>query len=144
MLKVDDISWSQPGQVRRYALRVQTIRDIGRKIIEFLAQIEDFQRRLWEKRKFVVRSDYCVTLDRVPPNLYPEIAANDRQRGEWARLYGLELGADADLSQHPFAMVDTAFFDASFKARLLARSMTWTRRAMGRWCMGKISRRCGC
>ena len=128
VLKVDDISWSQPGQVRRYALRVQTIRDIGRKIIAFLAQIEDFQRRLWEKRKFVVQSDYCVTLDRVPPDLYPEIAANDRQRGEWARLYGPELGADADpstssgqvLSQHPYAMVDTAFFDADFKARLIA------------------------
>ena len=120
VLKVDDISWSQPGQVRRYALRVQTIRDIGRKIIAFLAQIEDFQRRLWEKRKFVVQSDYCVTLDRVPPALYPEIAANDRQRGEWVRLYGLELGPDADLSKHPYAMVDTAFFDAGFKARLLA------------------------
>ena len=120
VLKVDDISWSQPGQVRRYTLRVQTIRDIGRKIIAFLAQIEDFQRRLWEKRKFVVQSDYCVTLDRVPPKLYPEIAANDRQRGEWARLYGLELGADADLSEHPYAMMDTAFFDAGFKARLLA------------------------
>ena len=121
VLKVDDISWSQPGQVRRYALRVQTIREIGRKIIAFLAQIEDFQRRLWEKRKFVVQSDYCVTLDRVPPALYPEIAANDRQRGEWARLYGLELGPDAEFdSQHPYAMVDTAFFDADFKARLLA------------------------
>ena len=98
VLKVDDISWSQPGQVRRYALRVQTIREIGRKIIVFLAQIEDFQRRLWEKRKFVVQSDYCVTLDRVPPALYPEIAANDRQRGEWRKLYGLELGPDADPS----------------------------------------------
>jgi len=120
VLKVDDISWSQPGQVRRYALRVQTIRDIGRTIIAFLAQIEDFQRRLWEKRKFVVQSDYCVTLDRVPSALYPEIAANDRQRGEWTRLYGLELGADADPPKHPYAMVDTAFFDADFKARLLA------------------------
>ena len=120
VLRVDDISWSQPSLVRRYVLRVQTIREIGRKIIAFLAQIEDFQRRLWEKRKFVVQSDYCATLDRVPPNLYPEIAANSRQRGEWARLYGLELGVDADLSNHPYAMVDTAFFDAGFKARLLA------------------------
>ena len=33
--------------------------------------------------------------------------------------YGLELGPDADLSKHPYAMVDTVFFGASFKARLL-------------------------
>lgn len=91
VLRVDDIAWSQPAHVRRYALRVQTIRAIGQKISAFLAQIEDFQRRLWEKRKFVVESDYCVTLDRVPPELYPEIAANDRQRAEWRKLYGLDL-----------------------------------------------------
>ena len=120
VLRLEDLDFDRPATVQTAAARLKTLRLIAGRIIDFLAQIEDFQRRLWEKRKFVVQSDTCVTLDRVPPELYAEIAANDRQREEWRKLYGLELGPDADLSQHPFAMVDTAFFDADFKARLLA------------------------
>ena len=120
VLRLEDLDFDRLATVETAAARLKTIRLIAGRIIDFLAQIEDFQRRLWEKRKFVVQSDTCVTLDRVPPKLYAEIAANDRQREEWRKLYGLELGPDADLSQHPFAMVDTAFFDADFKARLLA------------------------
>jgi len=120
VLRLEDLDFDRPATVQTAAARLKTLRLIAGRIIDFLAQIEDFQRRLWEKRKFVVQSDYCVTLDRVPPELYAEIAANDRQREAWRKLYGLELGPDTDLSQHPFAMVDTAFFDAGFKARLLA------------------------
>jgi adenine-specific DNA-methyltransferase len=46
------------------------------KLIDFLAQLEDFQKKLWLKKKFVVETNYCITLDRVPEELYPEIAAN--------------------------------------------------------------------
>ena len=128
VLRLEDLDWNRPGVVRIAAARLETVRHIASKIIAFLVQIEDFQKRLWEKRKFVVQSDWCVTLDRVPEALYGEIAANARQRAEWARLYGVEVGPEADtstgsvqaLSQHPFMMVDTAFFDADIKARLLA------------------------
>ena len=120
VLRLEDLDFDRLTTVQTAAARLKTIRLIAGRIVNFLAQIEDFQRRLWEKRKFVVQSDYCVTLDRVPPEMYAEIAVNDRQREEWRKLYGLEVGPDADLHQHPFAMLDTAFFDADFKARLLA------------------------
>lgn len=120
VLRLEELDWSQPALVQATAARIQTLQLIAGRIIDFLAQIEDFQKRLWEKRKFVVQSDYCVTLDRVPAALYGEIVRNDRQRTEWQALTGVALGPDADLTAHPFLMVDTAFYDAGFKARLLA------------------------
>ena len=70
--------------------RIKAIRHIARKIIDFLAQIEDFQKKLWLKKKFVVETNYCITLDRVPEELYPEIAANEAQREEWVRLFAID------------------------------------------------------
>ena len=133
VLRLEDLDWNQPGLVRMTAARLETIRLIAGRIIAFLGQIEEFQKRLWEKRKFVVQSDWCITLDRVPEELYPEIAANERQRAEWMRLYALEegeqpgfFGADGPagavefLRQHQTMMVDTAFLDEDLKGRLLA------------------------
>ena len=56
-------------QTVRQILRMQVIRIIGYKIIEFLAWWEDFQKRLFQKKKLVVRTDYCITIDRVPEDL---------------------------------------------------------------------------
>jgi hypothetical protein len=63
---------------------------VGEKIITLLAQIEDFQKRMWLKKKFVVGCEYCITLDRVPEELYPEIAANEAQR----KVYEDQLAID--------------------------------------------------
>ena len=111
---------------------IKAIKLVGEKIIRMLAQLEDFQKKLWLKKKFVVQSDYCITLDRVPRELYPEILANDRQREEWVRLFAIdEIKGDAFaeacsvpltmefLKQNPFLVLDTAFFDASFKHKLV-------------------------
>jgi adenine-specific DNA-methyltransferase len=57
--------------------KMRVIREVGRNIIEFLAQIEGFQKMLWEKRKFVVDTQYCIMLGNVDPAFYKEIAAND-------------------------------------------------------------------
>jgi len=110
--------------------RMRVVRDIAEKVIAFLAQIEDLQKRLFEKRKFVVQTDYCLTLDRVPEAFYPEILANAAQLKEWQRLYRMDAWSEdlfwqdqfdeAFLQHHSYLMVDTAFFDADFKARLLA------------------------
>ena len=59
---------------------------VGIQIIDFLAQIEDFQKLLWEKRKFVTETQYCITLAGIAPEFYPEITANDAQ---WGGLAGV-------------------------------------------------------
>ncbi len=111
---------------------VRAIKQVGEKIIRMLAQLENFQRKLWLKKKFVVQSDYCITLDRVPEKLYPEIIANEAQRKEWVRLFAIdEIKGDLTtegysepltiefLKQNPFLVLDTAFFDAKFKHQLV-------------------------
>lgn len=111
---------------------VRAIKQVGEKIIRMLAQLENFQKKLWLKKKFVVQSDYCITLDRVPEKLYSEIIANEAQRKEWVRLFAIdEIKRDLTsegysepltiefLKQNPFLVLDTAFFDAKFKHQLV-------------------------
>ena len=113
---------------------VKTIEKVGQKIIDFLAQLENFQKKLWLKKKFVVQSDYCITLDRVPEIFYPEICANDEQRKEWVHLFAIdEIKGDGlfakgysepltidFLKQNPFLVLDTKYFPLSFKHKLMA------------------------
>lgn len=111
---------------------VRAIKQVGEKIIQMLAQLENFQKKLWLKKKFVVQSDYCITLDQIPEQLYPEIIANEAQRKEWVRLFAIdEIKGDLTtegysepltiefLKQNPFLVLDTAFFDAKFKHQLV-------------------------
>ncbi|MBN1139356.1 MAG: site-specific DNA-methyltransferase [Anaerolineae bacterium] len=131
VLRIDDVVGDPTGEVMQHVVsRMRVVRQIALKIIAFLAQIEDFQKRLFEKRKFVVQTDYCITLDRVPAALYPEILANERQLEAWRRLYAVDAWDEtlfwqgafdaAFLANHPYVMIDTAFFDDDFRARLLA------------------------
>jgi len=129
VLHIDDLD---PQHINNQLSIVKAIKQVGQKIIQMLAQLENFQKKLWLKKKFVVQSDYCITLDRVPEKLYPEIIANDEQRKEWVRLFAIdEIKGDLTteaysepltiefLKQNPFLVLDTAFFDAKFKHQLV-------------------------
>ena len=107
---------------------------IATQIIELLSHIEEFQKCLWLKKKFVLSTDYCLTLDRIPKELYPEIAQNDTQREEWKNLFAIhEINSDlignVDYSEpltieflkaNPNLVLDTCHFKPDFKDRLLA------------------------
>ena len=110
------------------------VHSIASKIIDFLAHIEGFQKRLWLKKKFVLSTDYCLTLDRVPEELYSEIVQNTTQLEEWKDLFAIHeiednlIGADYSeplsidfLKENPNLILDTYHFDSDFKDRLLAR-----------------------
>jgi len=49
----------------KHITRAKVVREIGEDIINFLSQIEDFQKRLWEKKKFVLKTEYVITTDRI-------------------------------------------------------------------------------
>ena len=129
VLHIDDLD---PQHINNQLSVVKAIKQVGQKIIQMLAQLENFQKKLWLKKKFVVQSDYCITLDRVSEKLYPEIIANDEQRKEWVRLFAIdEIKGDMMteaysepltiefLKQNQFLVLDTAFFDAKFKHQLV-------------------------
>ncbi len=74
----------------KHITRAKVVREIGEDIINFLSQIEDFQKKLWEKKKFVLKTEYVITTDRVPEEFYDEIWNNKEQRKEWKEL-GFEI-----------------------------------------------------
>ena len=134
VMHLDDIENESAPRVEQYLSKIRVIRKIAGKIIDFLAQLENFQKRLWLKKKFVVETHYCITLDRIPAEFYGEIAANPKQWEQWRTLGMLEtpnvdqpdlfsqaeVGSVGYLEAHPFLMADTALFDEAFKSRLLS------------------------
>jgi adenine-specific DNA-methyltransferase len=90
VVHLDDLDEAPETHWREVRAKLKALRQIAGKIIRFLAQIEDFQKKLWLKKKFVTACDYVVTLDRIPEELYPEIAACDAQREEWVRLFAID------------------------------------------------------
>ena len=86
IMNLDDVMNSDVQAVENYLVLLKVFRKIAGKLIDFLGQLEDFQKKLWLKKKFVVQCDYCITLDRVPEEFYPEIANNHLQWQEWAKL----------------------------------------------------------
>jgi len=129
VFRLDDLGTENEVPVERYVKRAKVFKSIANRIIDFLAQLEDFQKMLWEKKKFVLQTDYCMTIDHIPEKYYPEICAKERQVQEWKDLYGIGEGAQQTLSggpidvaflkSHPYLVLDTAFFDLAFKDRLL-------------------------
>ena len=133
VMHLDDIENASVPRVEEYLSKIKVLRTIAHKVIDFIAQIENFQKKLWLKKKFVVESYYCVTLDHVPQELYSEIAANEAQIREWVHLFAIdEIQGDLVnpnystplttefLVAHQNLIVDTRFFDPGFKHRLLA------------------------
>lgn len=123
VMHLDDVQNAEAfSNIEKNLRMIQCLRRIALDLIKFLAQLEDFQKRLWTKKKFVVSSHYCITLDRVPEDLYPEIVANEKQWDQWRALAvwnGKKSGSAEDLKQGLYRMVDTSLFSPSFKEKLL-------------------------
>lgn len=127
IMRLDDIMDSDAPAVESYLTLVKVFRKIAGKLIDFLGQLEDFQKKLWLKKKFVTQCDYCITLDRVPEKYYSEIFDNEQQRKEWLENLGFPeellvkpVQNDGIWSPSAYLMVDTKFFSHDFKYRLLA------------------------
>jgi adenine-specific DNA-methyltransferase len=132
VMHLDDVQNAEKfADIEKNLRLIQTLRSIALDLVTFLAQLEDFQKKLWLKKKFVIAANYCVTLDRIPELLYTTIAANELQWEQWRKLGMLDggktdllipakIGSIEYLKAHPFLMADTALFDAKFKNTLLA------------------------
>ena len=133
VLNVDDLEAGDAARLHRALARMRATRHVADKIIAFLAQIEDFQKQLWLKKKFVLETQYCVTLDRIPEALYAEIVTNEAQHNEWVKLFAIdEIEGDLTcsgythpltvefLKTNPYLVLDTRHFDRDFTDRLLA------------------------
>ncbi|CAI3692472.1 site-specific DNA-methyltransferase [Clostridium neonatale] len=121
ILNLDNIENSNGKNLEEQLEEVKFIKSISEKIIEFLNQIENFQKRLWLKKKFVVSTNYCITLDKIPEKYYTEIASNKEQIIEWKKLYKIEDIIDVDyLKENQYLLVDTKFFKQEFIDNILS------------------------
>jgi len=117
--------------------RTKVVKEIGETIIDFLSQIEDFQKKLWEKKKFVIKTDYVITLDKIKEyagekfldSAIGEILNSKGQLEDWKILGFGEIKSKEDLilKKNLYGIewkklpIDTKYFSQEFKEELLER-----------------------
>lgn len=132
VMHLDDVENSTAPRVDQYLSTIKVMRRIAGKIIDFVSQLEDFQKKLWLKKKFVVDTQYCITIGNIPEAFYEVIAANVAQREEWVRLFAIdEIERDltkpgysvplttAFLAAHPTLVLDTVHFPTDWVEHLI-------------------------
>ena len=121
----------------KHITRAKVVKEIGETIIDFLSQIEDFQKKLWEKKKFVIKTDYVITLDKIKEysseefleSIIDEILKNEEQLKEWQELGFGEIKSKKDLilkdtlieKEWKKLPIDTKYFSQEFKEKLLEK-----------------------
>jgi len=86
-------------------VRADAIKQIAGRIITRLTAIEDLKKKVWEKKKFVLETNYVITLDKLAQytsdafveSISDAIVANKGQVQEWKDLFSLEIKKKADL-----------------------------------------------
>lgn len=133
ILHIDDIDSEDVNHNAVFFAKIRAIKKVARILIDFLAQLENFQKRLWLKKKFVVETNWCITLDNIDESFYPEIAANQAQTEDWVNLFAID-NIEADLQTPGFSrpltvdflkanknlVLDTRHFSHTFRDKLIA------------------------
>ncbi|EDY35124.1 DNA methylase domain protein [Aciduliprofundum boonei T469] len=136
MLNMEDIERWDEKTLRKIMRRVRVFKNISMKIIEFLAEIEEFEKMLWEKKKFVLKTEYVITLDKIKEyageefleSIAGEILSNEKQLREWKDLFDVNVKEKKDLiakmnvegdREWKKLPVDTKYFDEEFKWKLI-------------------------
>lgn len=133
VMHLDDLDTDDEVCAESYLAKVRAVKRIGKEIITFLAQIENFQRKLWLKKKFVVETNWCITLDHIDESFYQEIADNKAQIQEWIDMYAInEIKGSLHtvaftnppsidfLKENQNLIIDTKNFPTTFRDRLIA------------------------
>ena len=127
---IDDAAFSVTEQQLR---KIKIIRSIAKKVIRMLAQLENFQKKLWLKKKFVVDTDYCVAMSEFSgcSGLLDEVFDNSEQLYEWLNLYKVDKaelvalyekkGFSGIIDDPKFSnlIIDTKYFSEKFKNELI-------------------------
>ena len=101
---------------------IKTIKTVAKEIIAFLAQLEDFQKKLWLKKKFVAGCHYLITLDHLTEAQVQTALENPKQTAQWQALFNVNvsgLNAAELCKNYPHLVVDTALFEPTFQADVL-------------------------
>lgn len=139
LVKVEDLYVLDSEQhfenIRHNFKLIKCFKNIADTIIDFLTQIEEFQKKLWEKKKFVLTTEWVVTIDKLAEwldaktfeGIVKQVLKTENQAAEWKQLFGWDKlpfaltieGLKADLHSWYKLPVDTKHFDGKFKETLL-------------------------
>ena len=139
LVKVEDLYVLDSEQhfenIRHNFKLIKCFKNIADTIIDFLTQIEEFQKKLWEKKKFVLTTEWVVTIDKLAEwldtkifeSIIKQVLKNENQAAEWKQLFGWDKlpfaltieGLKADLHNWYKLPIDTKHFDSVFKEILL-------------------------
>lgn len=129
LVNVDDLyvtdTDSHFDRLKHNLKTIKVFKSIADTIIEFVSQIEDFQKKLWEKKKFVLSTEWVITIDRLvgyvgeeaAKPILEEVIKNEKQVAEWKELFGVtDIDKDREWKKLP---IDTQHFSSEFKYQLL-------------------------
>jgi adenine-specific DNA-methyltransferase len=129
VMRLDDIENADAPAVESYLAKLKALRKIAGKLIDFLAQLEDFQKKLWLKKKFIIETNYCITLDRIVKGeegsvkerqwFAERIAQNDAQIQEWITLGFIEENEIDALKKWLLELPQDKQSDDAWKVRLI-------------------------
>ena len=103
LVNVDDLYVQETEahfeRIKHNLKEIKVFKNIADTIIEFLSQIEEFQKKLWEKKKFVLSTEWVITIDRLvcwigekdSEPILKEVLKNKEQITEWKALFGEEI-----------------------------------------------------
>ena len=133
VLNLDELEAAGENRSEGWFQVMRAVKSVGGWIIDFLDQIERFQKMLWEKRKFITKTEYCITVGNIEDKFYPKIVACESQWVEWRELFRIDeeetnlFNSKRDLNDkrfdflksHPTLVLDTKHFDDVFVDSLL-------------------------
>ena len=106
--------------------QLKILKEIAHKVIDFVSQFEDELVKIWNKPKFVLNSDYVITLNKISDiEIIKKIVKHkgfSNQVKEWKDLGILENFDKSKLSEeeYKFLPIDTKHFDEDIKLELLS------------------------
>ncbi|MCS7134412.1 MAG: DNA methyltransferase [Candidatus Pacearchaeota archaeon] len=120
--------------------QLKLLKEIAYKIIDFISQFEDELVKIWNKPKFVLNSNYVITLDRIAKKgekgikLIEKIVKHkgfEEQIKEWKelgildkfernKLFKRNLSGKILNEEYQFLPIDTKYFDDEIKYELLS------------------------
>lgn len=81
VLNLDEMGAAGADRAEGWFQMMRVIKAVGGRIIEFLHQIEEFQKMLWEKRKFITETQYCITIGNIAEDLYRDRSLRSAMEG---------------------------------------------------------------
>lgn len=124
VMHMDDIQNAAAfSDIEKNLRMIQCLRSISSDLITFLAQLENFQKKLWVKKKFVVSTGYYVSVSLISDQVYGEIVENNSQWNEWRTLgfwNNEDNGQVDDLIKLKGLLVNTLHYDEAVRNKIIS------------------------